>query len=426
MNKKKPIFTVVSMVILIILFIVFVIIMHSVIVNMQKTEDEIGNQRIAQTQAETTPYLTYTEPSTEVDLSIEVSTEPITTTESIPETFTQLPEVNPLVLKRGDKGSAVRDLQIKLIDIGFYTGNITGDFGPLTEAAVMELQEYYNLTSDGVVQGETWVVLELATELNSSILPSQTEESLVEETKIKVKMYKSVKNVTASSTLPSQPGYSYYPSNIIDLDMSTCWVEGVDGYGEEEWIRLDFLKDEIIAGIDIWNGYCIDQRRFDINNRVKAADLEFSDGTKLPIYLADVMEMQTIIFDEITTSYIKLVIKDIYAGSRDDDTCISEIAVFGYEMQTENMILISPLSQITNPYTMPTRVLYWDSPLMIGDDVKWLQWELNRLGFGREEVTGTFGELTHRATVAFQTAYNLDPDGAFGPISLNKMLELLS
>lgn len=160
--------------------------------------------------------------------------------------------------------------------------------------------------------------------------PPTTIESAEPETKEKVKTYKAIKDVSASSTFSPQPGYVYYPSNAVDSNISTCWVEGAEGNGAGEWITLYFYKDEVISGIDIWNGYCIDQRRFDMNNRVKMAELEFSDGTKLTIYLADVMDMQTITFNEVETSYLKLIIKDTY-NSKDDDTCISEIKIFGME-----------------------------------------------------------------------------------------------
>jgi peptidoglycan hydrolase-like protein with peptidoglycan-binding domain len=98
---------------------------------------------------------TETEPSTS---EIYTNTEPIT--EPYTDPPTQPPTMNPLIIKKGDKGDDVKDLQVKLRDAGFYTGDIDGSFGPMTETSVKKLQESYNLAADGVVQGETWIALD--------------------------------------------------------------------------------------------------------------------------------------------------------------------------------------------------------------------------------------------------------------------------
>lgn len=53
------------------------------------------------------------------------------------------------VLKRGERGAPVADLQMALKDRGFYTGKIDGNFGFGTEAAVIEFQRSKGLTADG-------------------------------------------------------------------------------------------------------------------------------------------------------------------------------------------------------------------------------------------------------------------------------------
>ena len=53
-------------------------------------------------------------------------------------------------LRNGSQGPDVNRLQQALKDKGFYTGQIDGDFGPGTEAAVRAFQGSKNLTADGV------------------------------------------------------------------------------------------------------------------------------------------------------------------------------------------------------------------------------------------------------------------------------------
>jgi peptidoglycan hydrolase-like protein with peptidoglycan-binding domain len=58
---------------------------------------------------------------------------------------------NSNYLAKGDEGENVRVLQERLRVAGFYYGNATGVFGPITEEAVKRFQDAYKLSVDGVV-----------------------------------------------------------------------------------------------------------------------------------------------------------------------------------------------------------------------------------------------------------------------------------
>jgi putative chitinase len=62
------------------------------------------------------------------------------------------------VIKRGDSGNAVRDLQSSLLQLGFAT-LVDGDFGKNTADAVMEFQQSRGIKADGVVGPLTWAAL---------------------------------------------------------------------------------------------------------------------------------------------------------------------------------------------------------------------------------------------------------------------------
>lgn len=64
----------------------------------------------------------------------------------------------PLV-QEGDSGSIVETVQQLLILRDCDPGEVDGEFGPRTRAAVMELQRRFGLEVDGKVGGETWPVL---------------------------------------------------------------------------------------------------------------------------------------------------------------------------------------------------------------------------------------------------------------------------
>ena len=70
-----------------------------------------------------------------------------------------------------------------------------------------------------------------------------------------------------------------------------------------------------------------------------------------------------------------------------------------------------------NPYPVPTRNLKRTSPMMSGNDVKWLQYELNIT------VDGKFGDDTKRAVLAYQKSKGLLQDGIVGAKTRASMLK---
>ncbi len=73
------------------------------------------------------------------------------------------PQPDPLdpypILRVGAQGDAVMRLQEKLQALGVFEGSVDGDFGPMTETAVMAAQAQLGLEPDGVVGPATWDAL---------------------------------------------------------------------------------------------------------------------------------------------------------------------------------------------------------------------------------------------------------------------------
>jgi peptidoglycan hydrolase-like protein with peptidoglycan-binding domain len=59
----------------------------------------------------------------------------------------------------GDRGSAVREVEADLGQLGYYHGPLDGIYGPELGAAVREFQAQHRLSVDGVVGPETWAAL---------------------------------------------------------------------------------------------------------------------------------------------------------------------------------------------------------------------------------------------------------------------------
>jgi len=54
-------------------------------------------------------------------------------------------------LQLGNSGDAVSQLQVRLAELGYYQGSISGIFGPATETAVIQFQQDNGLVADGIV-----------------------------------------------------------------------------------------------------------------------------------------------------------------------------------------------------------------------------------------------------------------------------------
>ena len=77
-------------------------------------------------------------------------------------------------------------------------------------------------------------------------------------------------------------------------------------------------------------------------------------------------------------------------------------------------------AKLTNPYPVPTRTIYRTTPTMTGDDVLWVQWELNQAGYN-VEMDEHFGPDCEKKLIAYQTDHGLEVDGRCGPATRASM-----
>lgn len=74
-----------------------------------------------------------------------------------------LPFMGRATLQLGAHGAMVLDLQDQLARLGYFAGKRDGDFGHLTESAVLAFQAATGIETDGIAGPETWAALEQAT-----------------------------------------------------------------------------------------------------------------------------------------------------------------------------------------------------------------------------------------------------------------------
>ncbi len=84
------------------------------------------------------------------------------------ETATELFE-EAAVLRKGDKGGEVKEVQRRLKQWGYYTGSVDGVFGSATRQAVIAFQKKNGLTADGVVGKATYAALGMNDSYNALV-----------------------------------------------------------------------------------------------------------------------------------------------------------------------------------------------------------------------------------------------------------------
>lgn len=139
-----------------------------------------------------------------------------------------------------------------------------------------------------------------------------------------------VVSVTASSYL-SEPNLNLYhtPERVTDGDLSTAWVEGLDGNGVGESITFTFDRTYLVSGLRINAGYQKSEKLYQMNNRPASLTLTFSDGTQQTVVLQDVNARQDITLSlPVETQSVRLSIASVYSGTTYADTVISELSFY--------------------------------------------------------------------------------------------------
>ncbi|OHD55665.1 MAG: hypothetical protein A2Y33_13605 [Spirochaetes bacterium GWF1_51_8] len=158
-----------------------------------------------------------------------------------------------------------------------------------------------------------------------------------------------IEEAGASSTLKSQGKNTYGVENLFDMNAATCWVEGVKGYGKGEWVEIGFLYPIHLTAVGFANGYQKSKKVYNENSDIHEMkvtvwyDSESGGGNESFIYIFtkpgycqediyikynDLIRLA----DYLSTCGIRKIrftILDVYPGEKYDDTCISEIVLYG-------------------------------------------------------------------------------------------------
>jgi hypothetical protein len=140
-----------------------------------------------------------------------------------------------------------------------------------------------------------------------------------------------LEGLSASSTKSPQGKNNYAANRMWDFDSNTAWVEGEAEYGVGESISFTWrarMHDHTCGSISIMNGYQKSRVLMEKNSRVKAMDLYADGKLRARLDVQDRLGYQIFGISRLGLKdgdIIKLVIREVYKGSKWKDTCISEL-----------------------------------------------------------------------------------------------------
>lgn len=143
----------------------------------------------------------------------------------------------------------------------------------------------------------------------------------------------SVEVTSVSSFLAPQGKFNFKMNNLIDDDPKSAWVEGKADYGINEWIEFKEVSQSLI----ISNGFQYSKQVFMENSRVKSFEVKVGNKTVCYLQLDDCMGTQSFAVGDLLSKKdksipVRLIIKEVYEGTKYKDTAISEIfTLFGEE-----------------------------------------------------------------------------------------------
>lgn len=202
------------------------------------------------------------------------------------------------------------------------------------DKSVAALTEEESVTVENADEGRTDVEIEEAesvsgkiTETGSAVMDTEPVGTEAEPEAANISMSNIIK--TEASSCLSEYGMTHTADRVIDVNLSTAWVEGASDQGIGEGIRFTFDGSYRINGLLINAGYQKNDSLFKKNSRPKEILIEFNDGHDETHILKDINSQQQIDFDEYhIADEMTIYILSVYEGDTYQDTCISEIFLY--------------------------------------------------------------------------------------------------
>lgn len=160
-------------------------------------------------------------------------------------------------------------------------------------------------------------------------VPEETKASLMtNEPDVSNLRKANVIAANASSTI-SQEGTSNSPMLLFDGREDTNWQEGADGYGLYETISFSFDDFYKVKYIGFKLGNWKTDRYYVGNAKPKTMTLIFGDYVGQVTFTGERKVEWVEVNKAVNANSMNISIDDVYPGTQWEDTCITEIMVYG-------------------------------------------------------------------------------------------------
>ena len=354
------------------------------------------------------------------------------------------PTPTPKSLQRGFTGSdAVRAVQKRLKELGYYKGSADGDFGPATEQAVKDFQKANGLTADGKVGEKTLAKMNA----KNAISYKEAHATATPKTTAKTTGKPTAKPTSKPTATPNLEKDYYLSIGSKGSKVETLqrrlielgWMSGkVTGTYDEQTAaavsafqkKTKGLWEDGIAGPDTLRAlYSSGAARSSTpvssgNPETLELGSEGEEVTKLQQRLKDLGYLSGSVDGKFGPATEAAVIafqknNNLTADGKAGTATLSKLYSGTAKKSTGTQVKIDS-DDDNNSSGRDTSGISSTGYVTLergsrSDQVKALQKRLKELGFYNGSVDGSYGESTEVAVMAFQLLNNLTVDGKAGP-----------
>ncbi len=309
-------------------------------------------------------------------------------------------------LRKGDKGTAVKQLQQRLKELGYYKSAIDSDFGTQTVNAVKAFQKKNGLSQTGVVDSATLKKLNSssAVKANETVTTTQAES-----------LKKGDKGAAVKQLQQRLKELGYYTA-YIDSQYGTKTVNAVKAFQKKNGLTADGVAGAAtikkLNSTSAVRADAVTEDKNETTTGLKRGD-KGTEVKRLQTRLKELGYYTAYIDSEYGTKTVNAV-KAFQKKNGLTQTGIADTVT----LQKLNSTSAVKANGSTNDTVATDSTLKSGSK---GEAVKALQTRLKALGYYNSAIDGDYGYKTIAAVKAFQKKNGLTADGVAGTTTLKKV-----
>ena len=288
----------------------------------------------------------------------------------------------------------VRDVQQKLKDLGIYSGDITGNIGAKTTAAIKSFQEKYGLTADGVIGNATLAKLNEVTSEKTTSAPAATP----------------VASTVSAATIRD------VQQKLKDLGMYSGSITGNAGQKTIAAVKAFQKKYGLTA-----DGIIGSETLKKLNEVAQAQVTATPKVTATPASSANASTVRDV---QQKLKDLGMYSGDVTGNIGSKTTAAIKAFQEKYGLTADGIIgseTLKKLNEVAASAEKAAKATAAPNSNLSSSTIKQIQRKLGELGFYSGEVTGNAGNKTTAAIKAFQQKYGLNADGIAGSQTINKI-----